>query len=94
MAAFLREIPEEVAQQALTNKALNADQLREAAKGTAPDVSREDLILLATDISTPELTPYEYAYSDVYTDGEGTFYLAINERFYRRSKQKTIDPSG
>lgn len=90
MARFLREIPEDVARQALVNKALNADQLREAAKGEDPGVSRDDLILLATDIATPELTPYEYAYNDIYTDGEDTFYVAINERFYRRSKHKSL----
>lgn len=91
MARFLKPVPEEVAQQALTNKTLNADQLREAGTRETPDVEEDDLILLATSISAPELVPYEYAYSDLYTDGDGSFYVAINERFHRRSKQKTLD---
>lgn len=94
MARFLRPVPEEVAQQALTNKTLNASQLREAAEQGDPDFDEEDLILLAADIATPELLPYEYAYTDLYTDGDGNFFLAIKERFYRRSMQKTLNPSG
>lgn len=94
MARFLREIPEDVAEQALTHKTVNADALREAAKREDPGVSRDDLILVASDVATPELAPYEYAYNDVYTDGDGTFYVAIKEKYYRRSKQKTINPSG
>lgn len=91
MARFLKPVPEEVAQQALTNKTLNADHLREAADRATPDVDEDDLILLATDISVPELVPYEYAYVDVYTDGEDGYFAAINESFHRRSKQKTLD---
>jgi hypothetical protein len=90
MARFLKPVPEEVAQQALTNKTLNADHLREAADRGTPDVEEDELVLLATDVSAPELVPYEYAYVDVYTDGEERFFVAINESFHRRSKQKTL----
>lgn len=92
MARFLKPVPEEVAQQALTNKTLNAEQLKQAAQRGSPGVDEDDLILLAADISTPELLPYEYAYTDLYTDGEGNFFVAINERFYRRSVQRTLQP--
>lgn len=92
MARFLKPVPEEVAQQALTNKTLNAEQLAEAARRGSPDLDEDDLILLAADIAAPELLPYEYAYTDLYTDGEGNFFVAIKERFYRRSVQRTLQP--
>lgn len=88
--ARLREIPETVARQALVNKTLNADDLRKAAEGDPVDVDEDDLEVVATDVSAPELVPYEYAYTTVYTDGE-RFFLAINDRYYRRSSSRSIE---
>lgn len=88
--ARLREIPEEVARQALVNKTINADQLLEAAEGDPVEVEMDELTLVATDVSAPELVPYEYAYTDVYSDG-ARFFLAINDRYYRRSSSRSIE---
>lgn len=90
MARFLKPVPEEVALQAMTNKTLNADHLREAGTKPSPDVDVDDLIVLATDVSAPELVPYEYAYSDLLTDGDGGFFVLLNERFHRRSMHKSL----
>lgn len=92
MARFVREVPADVARQALVNKTLNASQVQEAAKGPEADVDEDELEILAGDIAVPELMPYEYAYVDVLTDGRGTFYLSINDRYYRRSVAKRIQP--
>ncbi len=92
MPRSLRAVPSEVAHQALVNKTLNASQLREAADGPEVDVDVDELERLAADVATPELVPYEYAYTDLYTDGRGNFYIAIKERFYRRSTAKRLVP--
>ncbi len=90
MARFLKPVPEEVALQAMTNKTLNADHLREAGKRQTPDVDQDDLIVLATSVASPELVPYEYAYTDLLTDGDGNFFVHLNERFHRRSIYKSL----
>lgn len=92
MARFLREVPREVAHQAMVNKTINASMLQEVKDDPAPDVEADDLDVLARDVSVPELVPYEYAYVDVYTDGE-RYYVALNHTFYRRSLSKTLDPA-
>jgi hypothetical protein len=89
--ARLREIPEDVAQQALTNKTIRKDDLAAAAKGDPVNVDPDELTLLATDVAAPELVPYEYAYTDVYTDEGERFFFAINEKYYRRSSSKTLE---
>lgn len=92
MARFLREVPREVAQQAMVNKTINASMLQDVKDDPAPDLDPEDLEVLARDVSAPELVPHEYAYVDLYTDGE-RFYVALNHTFYRRSASKTLDPA-
>ncbi len=90
MARFLKPVPEDVALQAMTNKTLNADHLREAGGRSSPDVDVDDLVVLATGVAAPELVPYEYAYSDLLTDDEGNFFVLLNERFHRRSMHKSL----
>ncbi len=92
MARFLREVPKEVAHQAMVNKTINASMLQEVKDDPAPGVDADDLDVLARDVAVPELVPWEYAYVDVYTDGD-RFYVALNHTFYRRSASKTLDPA-
>ncbi|MDX1611001.1 MAG: hypothetical protein R3185_01445 [Candidatus Thermoplasmatota archaeon] len=91
MARFLREIPGEWARQALVNKTLNASYLEEVRDEPTPNVDPETLETLARDVAVPELVPWEYAYVDV-LEKDGRFFVAINHRYYRRSKSKTLDP--
>lgn len=92
--ARLREVPSNVARQALVNKTLNEDQIREAFEGDPVRVDTDELQLVATDVTVPELLPYEYAYVDVYADGEDRFFVDINETEYRRSSSKTLQKPG
>lgn len=92
--ARLREVPSEVARQALVHKTLNEDDVREAFEGEAVRVDTDDLDLVATDVTVPELLPYEYAYVDVYADHDGRFFIDINETEYRRSSSKTLQQPG
>lgn len=91
--ARLREVPAEVAQQSLVNKALNEEHVRQAFEGDPVQVDLDELKLVATDVGVPELLPYEYVYVDVYTDEE-RFFIEVNETEYRRSSSKTLQTSG
>ncbi|PSG97948.1 hypothetical protein BRD56_02870 [Thermoplasmatales archaeon SW_10_69_26] len=91
--ARLREIPEGSARQALTNKVLDEEDVREAYEDDPVRVDLDELDLVATDIGVPELLPYEYVYLDVYTDGD-RFFIDINETEYRRSSSKTLEKPG
>lgn len=92
MARTLREVPTAVARQAMINKTFRRADLEDAAKGPAVKPAR-DLQLLASNVPAPELLPLEYAYIDLYADGRGRFYIAINDAFYRRSTRRSIQPA-
>jgi len=89
----LREVPSEVARQALVHKTLNEDQVREAFEGDPIRADADELSIVATDVTVPELLPYEYAYVDVYATDDDRFLIDINETEYRRSSSKTLQPS-
>lgn len=90
MTRFLREVPAAVARQALVNKTVNAADLERASQRPAPSVSESELELLASEVTAPELLPYEYAYVDVYADGRGKFYVALLDRYHRRSVKHSL----
>jgi hypothetical protein len=92
--ARLREVPSEVARQALVHKTLNEEDVREAYQSEAVRLDTDDLEIVATDVTVPELLPYEYAYVDVYADRDGRFFVDINETEYRRSSSKTLQRPG
>lgn len=92
--ARLREVPSEVARQALVHKTLNEEQMREAFEGGPVDVDTDELRLVATDVTVPELLPYEYVYVDVYSNEDDRFFIDVNETEYRRSSSKTLQKPG